>query len=118
MALRIECYIQGEEARGPIDLDASLARLRALLERVDGAQDTTVTLGLAATLSARQAGAAPDWDPKGVLGEVWRSASWVVYAPRDGDNTTDWNVYTAREGAGDALGSPESDAGGRRGAGR
>lgn len=84
MPLRIDCSTQGEEDRGPIALEASLARPRAALERAAGAQATTITPGLAAIFSARQAASGPDWDPDGALGRISRAGPWVVYAPGTG----------------------------------
>ncbi len=89
MALKIEFYIEGENGRGPIDLEASLARLRALLEQVDDAQNSTVSLRLSSVFSARQMKSGPDWDPQGALSAVWQSHEWVVYANDDDNPSTE-----------------------------
>lgn len=79
MALRIDVFIAGEEDRGALDVAASLARLQELLEHVDDAKQTIVTLRLSPILAARQQQSGPDWDPSGALMRVWDSREWVVY---------------------------------------
>jgi hypothetical protein len=83
MALRIEVFIEGHEDEGPINLLASLAKLREQLQRVDDAQQTTVTLRLSSVFAARQTNAGDDWEPQGALSRVWAMGDWVVYAKPD-----------------------------------
>jgi hypothetical protein len=80
MALQIEFFIEGEREKGPIALEASLARLRELLAQAAGAENARVTLQLSSLFIADQTDAAPDWDPDGELSGVWRSDRWIVLA--------------------------------------
>ncbi len=80
MALRIEVVIEGEDEVGPIDLGASLARLWAMLEAADDAADSTVTLRLSPTFTARRAGAGADDGSHEAFRQVWASRQWVVRA--------------------------------------
>ncbi len=83
MALQNDALIEGEEGTGPIDLEASLARLRAMLEAVDDAQHSTVTLRLSPLFSVRQRRSGPGGDPQGQLSRVWSSREWIVRQPDD-----------------------------------
>lgn len=62
MALRIDGVIQGEEGAGPIDLEASLARLRAMLEALGELEHSRITVRLSPQLSASHGKAAPSLD--------------------------------------------------------
>jgi hypothetical protein len=80
MTVNIEFFIAGEEDRGPIDLEASLAKLRAMLEDADDLQDTTVSLRVSPVFIARPVSAGQGLPPSDVFTPVWQSRSWIVPA--------------------------------------
>jgi hypothetical protein len=80
MTVNIEFFIAGEEDRGPIDLEASLAKLRAMLEDADDLQDTTVSLRVSPVFIARPVNAGQGQPPPDVFTPVWQSRSWIVPA--------------------------------------
>ncbi len=81
--LRMDFLIEGEEEKGPIDLEASLTKLREMLERADDAQRTTVTVRLSPIFAVGQMQSGPGWEPSGQVMNVWQSRDWVVYRKRD-----------------------------------
>jgi len=81
MTVHIEFFIAGEEDRGPIDLEASLAKLRAMLEDADDLQDTTVSLRVSPVFIARPVNAGQGLPPSDVFTLVWQSRAWIVPAP-------------------------------------
>jgi hypothetical protein len=80
MTVNIEFYIAGEEDRGPIDLEASLAKLRAMLEDSADVQSSNVTLRVAPFFATELVNADQNQPPSDVFTPVWQSRSWVVPA--------------------------------------
>jgi hypothetical protein len=80
MTVKFEFYIAGEEDKGPIDLEASLARLRTMLEQADDIQSSTVTLRLAPVFAVQPVNAGQHQPPADVFTPAWQSEAWIVPA--------------------------------------
>jgi hypothetical protein len=80
MTVNIEFYIAGEEDRGPIDLEASLAKLRAMLEDAADIRSSNVTLRVAPFFATKPMNTGQNQPPADVFTPVWQSRSWIVPA--------------------------------------
>ena len=78
MAGMIRWGLQGLPDPRAIELEASVAKLRDLIEEALGDTNANVTLLLAPTLISSGSNTPAPFDPQGQIHRIWQSGGWIV----------------------------------------
>jgi hypothetical protein len=81
MAVTIRWALQGLPEPRAIDLEASVAKLRTLIEEALGHTSAEGTVLLGPALIASESSGAAHFDPQGQIHRIWQSGDWIVPAP-------------------------------------